>query len=90
MTRDSLEALSFFSARQDATLASWNVTPTGDWSTDCATGRNFGAETVTFMRARESGMIGLSYIVQANKGAGHIPTGVEVGFMSSIAGAVTC
>lgn len=60
----------------------WVVRPAGLWSEDCATGRRYADDLLTFMRAKSS-TPQLTYIIRAMP-PGDQWTGIEVGFIEAI------
>lgn len=78
----SIETLPFVTIRADGMPNLWNVQATGDWSADCATGREYGEALVAQMRERGDPSP-LARIVAAMPSA---QTGIEVGFLTAVAG----
>ena len=60
----------------------WVVTPTGDWGTDCDTGREYAKALMRYSRAHQTPFI-LGYVMKAIASKGQIG-GIEVGFFNAI------
>ena len=81
----SLSSLPFVVCEPGRLTGLWVVEPSGDWPTDCATGRAHAAALIAFMAA-DGNTQQMGHIIRAIGQAGQW-TGVEVGFCQAIADA---
>ena len=75
--------LTFRSFRNDG-KDYWHVSRSGDYATDCATGRAHADELVRVMRAEGNPGL-LHHVVEAIALGGQFDGGVEVGFFTRLA-----
>ncbi|MBY0430774.1 MAG: hypothetical protein K2Q10_06230 [Rhodospirillales bacterium] len=83
--------LPFVRKGKKAEAAFWAVTPSGNWSKDCETGRNYAVMLATHMLAhRQRHLLGwvLSDMARVMSRRGVPLSGIEVGFLREIAGIV--
>ena len=81
----SLSSLPFVVCEPGHPARLWVVEPSGDWTTDCTTGRTHAAALIAFM-AVDGNTQQLGHVIRAIGQAGQW-TGVEVGFYQGLADA---
>lgn len=84
MTAQTIENLPFVTIGADGMPHLWTVQATGDYSADCATGRGYADALVEHM-ASTGNPTPFAHIVAAMP---RDQTGIEVGFLTEVAGRV--